>query len=183
MFEMFHNKNCQDQSKSVIHLLSLKEHFFMESHAVIHSISKFITHQVLSMNRKRYPKSKLGTSALVISKQESRPFRDLLPLIFFHGSQTKPTQKLQHPPSGRSCTIAPNCASIVKDTHKQQMAFHHYMQSVLESSACLFPVPWKRDAAWSTTFLQSCISSPLSLSRLLPLTLAETFPVFKPFPK
>ena len=78
----------------------------------------FITHQVLSMNRKRYQKSKSGTSALVISKQESGPFRDLLPLIFFHVSQTKPTQKLQHPPSGRSCTIAPNCASLVKDTHK-----------------------------------------------------------------
>ena len=32
------------------------------------------------------------------------------------------------------------------------MVFHHYMQNAREPSACLFPLPWKRGAAWPYHF-------------------------------
>lgn len=43
----------------------------------------------------------------VVFKHESRPSRVLSLRTFLHVSQTKPTQKLGHQPSGRNCATSP----------------------------------------------------------------------------
>lgn len=74
-----------------------------------------------------------------------------------------------------------NCARSVKDMHKEQMVFHHYVQSTLQPSSCLFPWSQKKGAALSQHFPSQSTTIPTyPPSRLLPLIFAYPFPFPKP---
>jgi hypothetical protein len=53
MFEIGHDKDCQEEGKSVIHSLSRQKQLFTESHTILHSISRYAfgVKKVLSKNR------------------------------------------------------------------------------------------------------------------------------------
>lgn len=125
---MFHDKNCQDQSKSVIHLLSLKEHFFTESHAVIHSISKHSLHTRCWAWIGRDTKSQnQGHQPWWFPSKSPDPSE-----IFYLWSFSMSVKLNQH----KSCNIClqggtvplPQLCKFSERYAQVADAFHHYMQ-------------------------------------------------------
>lgn len=180
VFETFHNKDCWDKGKSVIHSFLDKKWFFGEFHAIIHSISKY------SLNARHWAWVGWDTQS---QSQDHQPqwFLSMSSLLrtFFHISQAKPTQKSGHRPSGRNYTICPTVQGQWK-TH---------IKSVFITSASSLDAKCPRALRFSLSIAlkeECCLALPLALrahlyphhspSRHLPLTLAYPFH-FQAFPQ
>ena len=132
------------------------------------------------MNGTGYAKSKLGKSALVVFKHESRPSRVLSLLTFLHVSQTKPTQKLGHQPSGRNCATSPQLCKFsqrhaqgvdgISSLHaKCPRAFSLSLSIALKEGCCLaLPLSLRAPSPSPRTHQAGSCHSPWHIHSLFP---------------